>query len=501
MKHTKLTRWFTPIFAAFLMLGANACKDNNTDDIDPYYTPYNLAVTSFTLNADDSVMANLDSVFFSIDLKNKVIFNADSLPVGTKINKLVPTVEYSSSSYVNGVKFIMEGGETRTGETDYLDSPTDSIDFTGNVKLKLISETQEGDFVIEYKVKVLVHKEKADSLMWGDRAYAKLPSRLGSPLNQKTIDFNGEAVSLIQESDGSYTFARSSNLYDSEWQKNAVTFPFTPDVRSLTATSNKVIILDSDGNMYESADGINWSATGQKWTAIIGTYIDSAIGLKSGADGLVYAQYPLKDLLETAIDPEFPVANGSNFVILQNKWTTSPVGFFAGGHKSNGELSNATWAFDGKSWIKLAEGGIPGLEGASMIPYYGYRFTNSDYKQTEYPVWMILGGTKSDKTLNRTIYISYDNGVNWGEGNALMQLPKEIPTMTGCDNVVMYTPRSSKLSDYWTRAGGSTPVVDGDNLIWDCPYIYLIGGFGTNGALYDSVWRGVLARLTFTPII
>lgn len=501
MKLTKLTHWFTPIFAAFLMLGTNACNDNNTEEIETYYTPYNLAVTGFTLNADDSVMANLDSVFFSIDLKNKVIFNADSLPVGTKINKLVPTLEYSSSSYVDSVKFIMAGGETRTGESDYLDSPTDSIDFTGNVKLKLVSKTQEGDWTIEYKVKVLVHKEKSDSLVWGDKAYAKLPSRLGSPITQKTIDFNGGAVSLIQESDGTYTFATSSNLFKSEWTKNAITFPFTPDVRSLTATSGKVIILDTNGNMYESTNGSSWSATGEKWTNIIGTYVDTAIGLKNGTGGLTYAQYPHKNLEEKVIDPEFPVVNGSNFVILKNKWTTSPVGFFAGGHMSDGKLSNATWAFDGKSWIKLSQGGIPALEGASMIPYYSYRYTQSDFIQTEYPVWMILGGTKSDKTLNRTIYISYDNGVNWGEGNALMQLPEEIPTMTGCDNVVMYTSRSANLSDYWTRAGGSTPEVDGDLLKWDCPYIYLIGGFDPNGKLYDSVWRGVLARLTFTPII
>lgn len=50
---------------------------------------------------------------------------------------------------------------------------------------------------------------------------------------------------------------------------------------------------------------------------------------------------------------------------------------------------------------------------------------------------MIVGGTKTDGTLNRTVYISYDNGVNWGQGSELLQLPKEIPTMTECDNVVM----------------------------------------------------------------
>ena len=116
---------------------------------------------------------------------------------------------------------------------------------------------------------------------------------------------------------------------------------------------------------------------------------------------------------------------------------------------------------------------------------------------------MIVGGTKTDGTLNRTVYISYDNGVNWGQGNELLQLPKEIPTMTECDNVVMNVRKKPSFPDAWKKAArrSHNVEVDGDNIYWDCPYIYLIGGFGSDGKLYDTVWRGVIARLSFTPII
>ena len=43
--------------------------------------------------------------------------------------------------------------------------------------------------------------------------------------------------------------------------------------------------------------------------------------------------------------------------------------------------------------------------------------------------------------------------------------------------------------------------VEGGIITWECPYIYLIGGYGPDGKLYDTIWRGVLNRLTFTPII
>ena len=116
---------------------------------------------------------------------------------------------------------------------------------------------------------------------------------------------------------------------------------------------------------------------------------------------------------------------------------------------------------------------------------------------------MIIGGSKKDGTLNRTVYISYDNGVNWGPGSELLQLPKEIPTMTERDNVVMSVRKKANLSDAWKKAArrSHNVEVNGDEIYWDCPYIYLMGGFNPQGELYNSIWRGVLARLTFTPVI
>lgn len=487
------------IAAGALMFAS--CNEKSEVTGDEYVSPSNVAVTAFSLGSDSKVMEDLDSVFFSIDLDNGVIFNADSLPVGTKINKLVPKITYSQ--YVTEAKIKMEGGTTRTGEVDYTSSSTDSIDFTGKVTLTL--STSYGDYSKDYKLKVNVHKEQADSLIWGDRAVSALPSRLSSPRTQKSIDYNGRAISLIEESDGTYTIASSTNLYESNWSKQAVTFPFVPDVRSLCATSSRLCILASDGALYESADGRSWTATGQRWASMLGAYLDTAIGLKVGTNGLEYSQYPLKELADTEADPEFPTNGFSNFVILANKWTSSPVGFFVGGVKSDGSLSNVTWAFDGRHWIKLAQGGIPAVAGASIIPYYSFRKTTSSWTQTEFPVWMVIGGRQSDGKLNRTVYISYDNGVNWGRGNEKLQLPKNIPTMTECDNVVMTTQRDANLSDYWKGDNSGKRKInvwtEGDIIYWDCPYIYLIGGVDPTGKLCNTVWRGVLARLSFTPII
>ncbi|MDE5875036.1 MAG: hypothetical protein K2H15_05265, partial [Muribaculaceae bacterium] len=82
-----------------IMLGmAAACNsDSDSDKQEVAVTSSTVAINSFYLKADAKVMKNLDSVFFSIDLNKAIIFNADSLPKGTDISRLLPSVNFASS--------------------------------------------------------------------------------------------------------------------------------------------------------------------------------------------------------------------------------------------------------------------------------------------------------------------------------------------------------------------------------------------------------------------
>lgn len=494
------------IMLAAFTLASSSCndkKDDPEDDTETIVNLPNVAVTAFNLKADSKVMENIDSVFFSIDLENGVIFNADSLPKGTSIDKLVANIKYSSS--ITSASIVMEGGTTRTGTVDYIANPGDSIDFTGSVKLLLATDKEE--MKKTYTIKVNVHRQEPDSLVWNEVALASLPSRLGNPSNQKTVDINGKAVSLIEEKDGSLTLAVSDNLYDNTWTKAPLSLPFSPDIRSLAASDDALYLLDTAGTLYTSRDGSTWQSTGENWNRIIGGYIDTVIGLRTDSDGLVYAQYPQKDLDPIGVDPDFPVNGLSNFVTHTNKWTSSPVGFFCGGEKADGSLSDSAWAFDGAVWINLSQGGFPPLKGASLVPYYAFRNTStSSITPTELEAWMIIGGEKTDHTFNRVLYISYDNGVNWRQGDKLLQLPSMIPPMTECDNIVLETKKHADLADAWKVMDTGRPAkvkweVDNNIITWECPYIYLIGGFDSDLRLCDTIWRGVINRLQSTPII
>lgn len=494
MKHSKL---IAAAGAAAILLGGALSSCNKESDDLSFVSPTNLAVTNFKLKYTRDAQG-VDSAYFSIDLEHGVIFNADSLRRGTPVNKLVAEITYSAT--IDRATIIMDGGSTRVGEIDYKNNPTDSIDFTGNVRLVI----GYGDNEASYRIKVNVHKELADSLVWDETALASLPSRLGNPSAQKTVSFGDVAVCLLRESDGSYTLSTSSDLMANQWNKREITFPFTPQVESLSNSSDAVYILDSTGNLYRSADMTQWTATGETWESIIGGYNETVVGLRNDGGTLRHAQYPKLSISETAIPSDFPVKGRSNFVTLTNKWTSSPVAFFAGGVTSDGSVSSDTWAFDGSDWVKLGSGGIPAVESATIVPYYTYRPSATGEAMLEYDVWMLIGGRMADGQSNRTVYVSYNNGVNWAPGNSLMQLPEVIPAMAGCDNVVMTTEKSSNISDAWTRIGAPARIshkTDGDVISWDCPYIYIFGGYSPDNRLYDTIWRGVLNRLTFTPII
>lgn len=464
-----------------------------------------VAVTNFYLRPDTKVLANLDSVFFSIDLENGVIFNADSLPKGTNVEKLIPVITFSST--VETATIEMTGGNVRTGSVDYKKNPTDSIDFSGRVQLTL---TSTDDLSRTYELRVNVHKAAPDSLTWGEMAYAKLPSRMASPRRQRTLSGQNNIWSVIEESDGSYTLASTSDLFEYVWNKRQVSLPAGGRLETLALADGKFYILDTDGRLFSALpQDMNWSDTGERWVSMTGVYDEHVLGIALKDGKLMHTHYPAGGgIANPEMQPGFPVRNQTPMQTIENSWSNEPTAFLFGGEMADGQLSSAVWAFDGENWIEIANGGIPALSGAILCPYYTYRKTSTSWIQTEYRTWLLFGGRKADGTLNHTLYISYDSGVTWREGSSQLQLPDFIPALTGGDCIVGSIRFESDLANAWTRAiAPKTGIkrvayeVDGYNISWACPYIFIFGGEMTDGTLNDNVWRGVLERLRFTPLI
>ena len=138
--------------------------DDKDDDTFTYSTSKQTTlIKAFGLQADNAVLANLDSVHFTIDYDNGLIYNADSLPVGTDISKLKVTVQFLNT--VNSAVFKITGASRQADTTiTYTTSMSTSLDFTGKTVLTVTSADEKQ--VKDYDVKVLVHKVNPDSLIW-----------------------------------------------------------------------------------------------------------------------------------------------------------------------------------------------------------------------------------------------------------------------------------------------------------------------------------------------
>ena len=483
---------------------STACNSKDEDVVTStdYVASQSVAITGFNLQADLKVMKNLDSVYFSIDLEHGVVFNADSLPRGTKINKLIPKITYPST--VTSATIEMTGGSHRTGTVDYIKNPTDTIDFTGNVTLTLA--TAKNALSKTYKLVVNVHKEDPDTLYWDRLSTTTLPSRLPNPKAQKTVATPNGIITIIEESNGQFTLSSTKDLFEANWDQKALSLSFTPQIESLTAGSDgSLYILSTAGELMNSTDGMIWNQLASGWNSIIGQFGDILLGTSLQGNNLIQTSWPEGSAPALQMPEGFPLSQHTQPVEFTNRWSTEPTIILFGGYPFSGNGKSPSWAYDGSQWVDISENSLPELAGLSVVNYYSYLKSASNSLIKEFEVLLAFGGKDAAGNVNRTVYISYDHGINWQKAQDYSQLPTSIGAGYMVDALCEGYPMESNLSDRWKIASHNMirrlPFeISGDLVKWNCPYIFLMGGYDQNGALNTNIRSGVLQRLTFTPL-
>ncbi len=490
-----------------MLLGVIACGCNSEAEQATVSTYESTNVSGFSIAKDDKILANLDSVYFSIDLNNARIFNADSLPKGTDVSKLVVNI---STASVRAVELFVNRGIKGDTVYNYLASQSDSIDFTNPVTLRITSQSGTSR---DYQVKVNVHKMIPDSLFWNETARTELPTLLDLPVAQKTVLFKDRAVTLTVDADGRASVAVSGNPAEG-WESQIVTLPAGADVRSLTATENALYINDEDGNLYttDAVDG-QWVATGTSMTTLLGGYGSVLLGATVDANGLwSLGSYPADAFASVAAPDDFPVKGASAMIVYSSEWTQQNLGVIVGGRTATGQLIGNTWAFDGSKWARInMSTSIGQSEGVTLVPYFAFR-TSANWTVTRQSVLLAIGGKSATGATLKNIYVSFDRGITWSAAATTMHLPAYMPNFAFADGLVFDSTLSlesragdlwtempdEKLPRWWKKEQGSRAVEAITS--WECPFIYLFGGVNARGEVFDTVWRGVVNRLTFCPL-
>ncbi len=472
----------------------------------------NCAVTSFSLQKDDSVLAHLDSVYFSIDLAKAEIYNADSLPKGTDVSKLLVKIGTSSARSCELTYRIP--GSSRDTTVNYVDEPNDSINFS-NGPVRMVVTSYDGQSKFAYNIRVNVHEVEPDTLYWAETAKRTLPGDISAPKSQKTVEHAGQVVCLV--SDGSAAeVSKCDNPYDWDWTTERVVLPEGADINSFTSTSDAYYILDADGSLYESADAVTWNPTGARLSHIYGGYKNMVLAARHDSDGWKHVTYPATT--EMPLTSGCPVSGSGELMIYETKWSVEPLAMFVGGRDASGTLSGATWGYDGNRWIKLSNVDIDERENVSLFPYFAPKVNKTNWKVTENTVLVAFGGryeTSDGVVTSKNVYISHDQGLTWKEADSYMQLPRYIPAFANAQTIVVNATLTSarSVADGWhSFAPATLPVwayalpAQGASRVaepiteWECPYIYIFGGENAAGVLYNTVWRGAINRFTFKPI-
>lgn len=491
---------------AAVIAGASACNSSTEE----YHVELDgsAIVKGFSLVENDKVLADLDSVYFSIDLVNGDIFNADSLPMGTRIKALAANITTDNASAVT--LYIPRPGMSDS-VVNYLENSADTIDFSnGPVRVEVTSLS--GATTKSYRVRINVHTIKSDSLCWGSTAIAPLPAVSGANA-QRTVQ-QGSAFYTFSTDGSRYSVAATSDM--ASWQPAIFTPGFDMDVNTVTATPQRFYALATDGTLYAaSAAGGPWVSEGLHFTCLYGAYGDDVVGLCTDVNGhLTVLAYP-SGHVTTDMPDDFPVSGFSPAVTLTTSTSSGPQMLITGGRDVSGALTGATFGYDGTAWARISMSAIPeGLEGVAVAPYYTLRNQIVEWRVDVYPSLLAIGGRKTDGSINETVYMSRDWGLNWQKADSLMQPGNGFPRVYAAQAPV--APRTLSVArgaSVWRELGGArlplgarpegclaasravAPVTE-----WDAPYVYLFGGYDAAGRLNDGVWRGVINRFTFTPI-
>ena len=493
------------LLAAMVSMNLASCNkddDKNSSSTITDYSVYSSATTlvsSFALKANAKVAPNLDSVKFTIDQERAVIYNADSLPHGTMVAALLADVRCAST--VASRQFIIKNGiKMRDTTITYTGATTDSIDFTGDVTLRITS--RDGNHTRDYKVNVNVHRENPDTIVWNEDRRRDLPGTGGGAvMATKTVQQEENLLCLVHAGTG-YVLSECSDPATGNWVEKSLSLPFEPQVPSFTATGDALYMLDINNQLYTSSDkGGTWSPCGVEWVSIIGAYGNRVLGVKHDGEEWKHDEYPHTSGFEsTTLPATFPVAGMSQLVMASNGWSSNQQVMIMGGVTRDGTLTNQVWGYDGHQWGVISTTGsgnaLPKLRNATLLSYYTYLTASDAYTPKRYDTWMVMGGVLEDGTLNTVTYTSRNQGINWSKGVSSVQMPKYMPAFCGAQAFIsmqIFHASGSRLMGY--NPGHITPITE-----WECPYIYLFGGYDVNGQPLTSVWEGVLNRLTFKPV-
>ena len=448
-----------------IIIGLFIAACSITSCLDSDYTEYeyssNSSITAFSIT--DSIITKYVAVVngkdttlskavigsdypFVIDQGEGLIYNPDSLPVGTNISKVVVDI----TADTQGIYIV--------AETDSLWEAEDSLNFEKPIQFKILAEN--GTFGHIYTAKINVHKQEPDSLNW-----LKLEGNFSKNIKKQKAVYANNTIYVFAENGTSVLMTKTNADNGLEWSE-PIQIGILANYSSAMAWGNQLYIL-AKNELYTSTDGLEWKKvdTEQSFSQLLASIssehnhkmigIDTENHYIESKDGKKWDRYE-------SIPSNFPINQfaSTSFVLDTNDKFERIV--LIGDNKIVTDTTNIVWTqlnMD-NDWTELTmesnKYACPKLENCGMIHY-----NNTLY---------VFGGAGqyngSVKAFSK-FYASEDDGICWKEVKEKFMFPETFSTL------------------YEQADGNYSYIVDDQHFIW------------IMWSQTGEVWRGRVNKLGF----
>ena len=433
------------------LLSFSCSKEKESEDVSSIITDaqiYSIRLVGDTINSPA-----LKDATFSIDQINNQIQNKDSLPFGTVVNTVKCIIT------TKGASRTIFYPDAENMADSILWNGIDSIDLSKKARFKVIAK--DGVSSKTYDIKTNTYSINADLFVW-QQTNARITS--SDIEQQRTVLMPDSFMHLYIKTSANCELYRSHINDGVSWVKRELSnFPSNANTEMMPYCKSHLYVADTDGILYQSADGIAWTkadvkdASGQDHPVktLLGCISDSIEVITGIAGSYSLGTFSPSGniILKGALPDNFPIEGFAS--VSYNKDFRNRLLLVAGNNISDTNMETSWMKTEGQEWIEITAGNkrISPRRGAVCIPYDGKL--------------LLIGGLDKSGS-KKDIYFSPDYGMNW--------IPDSLETMP---------------ENFKARAGASI-LVDNKN------YVHIVGGEETTETgrkALNDIWRGRIHRL------
>lgn len=318
---------------------------------------------------------------FTIDQLNRLIYNRDSLPVGS--DTIIDRILIDTMT--------VTGWITSGSPTDTVFVMSDSVDLrpamNNDAGMLFKAHAADGVTVREYKLKVNVHLQDPDSLVWTDMQKRGNVFSNTINLGQQKAVILGDELFVYTSNTTAYKTSTAPDKYN--WSKvNVSNLPSDVKLTSAVEYNNALYMVTKSKRVFSSTNGGAWTEVttlGDNVIVLINGFSDRLSGIveingkqyfnicKDGknwetentADNLTLEEVPAGFPTENISTTQTNTGNGVEKVVL------------AGMPLANEQETIPWFSLDGKGWASLAntvyDTSCPGMVNPAIM-YYGDMF-------------------------------------------------------------------------------------------------------------------------------